>query len=107
MEKEWVPHTRPAQLAMAKRWIKMLPDKEKEWQIPKKMIQRMRELTADAEALHTIAESLEGTKEDDTRAKAAFHKLIVYMKDMRAKIGFYVAADGSGLYRSRLPVRSS
>jgi len=107
MEKEWMPHTRTAQLAMAKRWIKMLPDREKEWQIPKKMIKRMRELAENAEALHTIAESIEGTKEDDTRMKTAFHELVAYMKDIRAQIGFYTAADGSGLYRSRFPVRAS
>ena len=28
MRTDWMPHTRPAQLAMAKRWMDLLPGKE-------------------------------------------------------------------------------
>ena len=107
MEKSWIPHARFAQLAMAKRWVELLPGKEKEWKITRVMIQRMRELTADAEILHTRTEDHKATREDETLARTAFHELITHMKDLRAKFGFYTAADGSGLYRPRFPVRAS
>jgi len=107
MEKNWIPHTRSAQLAMAKRWVVLLPGKEKEWQIPRVMIQRMRELTADAETLHARTEDHKATMEDEALTRTAFHELITHMKDIRAKFGFYTAADGSGLYRPRFPVHAS
>ena len=107
MEKNWIPHSRSAQLVMAKRWVDLLPGKEKEWQIPRAMIQRMRELTADAELLHARTDDPKATKGDEALARTAFHELVTHMKDLRAKFGFYTAADGSGLYRPRFPVHAS
>jgi hypothetical protein len=40
MNTNWLPLTRSAQLAMAKRWLDLLPSKEQDWRIPEGMTQR-------------------------------------------------------------------
>jgi len=88
MSGDWMPHTRPAQLAMAKRWLDLLPAKEADWRIPEGMIQRLGELTGEAEALQDRANSPEGTKGDAARARTAFAELVAHMRDIRRRTFF-------------------
>jgi hypothetical protein len=83
MRNDWMPGTRAAQLAMAKRWMDLLPGKEDVWRIPQGMVQRLGELTGEAETLQDRADSPEGTKGDAARARAAFHELAAHMMDIR------------------------
>jgi hypothetical protein len=76
------------QLAMAKRWMDLLPSKEAAWSIPQGMIQRLGELTAEAETLQDRADSPEGTKGDITRAQTGFHELVAFMRDIRRRVFF-------------------
>jgi hypothetical protein len=83
-----MPHARPAQLAMAKRWIDLLPNKEDAWRIPEGMVQRLGELTGEAETLQDRADSPEGTKGDAARARTAFAELVAHMRDIRRRTFF-------------------
>jgi len=73
---------------MAKRWLDLLPSKEQDWRIPEGMIQRLGELTADAESLQDRADSPEGTKGDAVRARTAFAELVAHMRDIRRRVFF-------------------
>ena len=86
--RDWMPHTRPAQLAMARRWLDILPAKEQAWNIPAGMTERLGELMSDAIATQDRAESPEGTKGDAARMRTAFHELIAHMRDIRRRVFF-------------------
>jgi hypothetical protein len=88
MSNDWLPRPQAAQLAMAKRWLDLLPGKEAEWRIPEGMIQRLGELTGEAETLQDRANSPEGTKGDASRARTAFHELAAQMRDIRRRVFF-------------------
>ena len=88
MSGDWMPHTRPAQLAMAKRWMDLLPNKEEAWRIPEGMVQRLGELTGEAATLQDRADSPEGTKGDAARARTAFQELVAHMRDIRRRVFF-------------------
>jgi hypothetical protein len=90
-----MPSTRPAQLAMAKRWMDLLPGKEEAWRIPEGMLQLLGELTGEAETLQDRANSPEGTKGDAARARTAFLELVAHMRDIRRRVFFMPPlADG-------------
>jgi hypothetical protein len=88
MNTDWMPHTRSAQLAMAKRWLDLLPAKEQDWRIPEGMVQALGELTGEAETLQDRADSPEGTKGDAARARTAFAELVAQMRDIRRRVFF-------------------
>jgi len=88
MNTDWMPHTRSAQLAMAKRWLDLLPAVETEWRIPSGMIQVLGELTQEAEAMQDRANSPLGTKGDAVRARTAFQELVAQMRDIRRRVFF-------------------
>jgi hypothetical protein len=73
---------------MAKRWLDLLPGKEQAWRIPEGMVQRLGELTAEAESLQDRADSPEGTKGDAARARTAFLELVAHMRDIRRRVFF-------------------
>jgi len=88
MSNDWMPSSRSAQLAMAKRWLGLLPGKADAWRIPDGMIEQLDELAVEAEALQDRADSPEGTKGDAARAIAAFHELVAQMRDIRRRVFF-------------------
>jgi hypothetical protein len=88
MSNDWMPRTRPAQLAMAKRWIEVLLVKYTAWRIPEEVVLKLGELTAEAEALQNRADSPDGTKGDAARARTAFHELVAHMRDIRRRFFF-------------------
>jgi hypothetical protein len=88
-----MPSTRPAQLAMAKRWLELLPAKEQAWRIPAGMILLLGELTGEAEMLQDRANSPSGTKGDAERARLAFHALVAQMRDIRRRVFFMPPLD--------------
>jgi hypothetical protein len=88
MSNDWMPAARAAQLAMAKRWLDLLPNKQEAWSIPGGMVLQLGELTAEAETLQDRANSPEGTKGDAARARAAFHELTALMRDIRRRCFF-------------------
>ena len=93
MRNDWMPSTRSAQLAMAKRWMELLPLKEAAWRIPEGMILLLRELTVDAETLQDRADSPIGTKGDAERARLAFRALVAHMRDVRRRVFFMPPLD--------------
>jgi len=88
MSSDWMPSRRSDQLALAKRWLGILPGKETAWRIPEGMIARLALLAADAEMFQTRADSAEGTKGDIARARTAFHALVAHMRDIRRRVFF-------------------
>jgi len=48
MARDWMPHTRAAQMSMANRWNDVFVEKAADWGIPQTMVNRLRLLTADA-----------------------------------------------------------
>jgi len=85
---DWMPHTRPAQLLLARRWFDLLPEKETAWRIPAGMLQRLGALISDAELLQERAESSLGTKGDAARVRAAFAEMVAQMRDIRRRVFF-------------------
>jgi hypothetical protein len=83
-----MPGTRAGQLAMAKRWLDLLPNKESAWSISEGMVQQLGELTGEAETLQDRVDSPEGTKGDAARARTAFHELVSFMRDIRRRVFF-------------------
>ena len=88
MAGDWMPHTPSRQLAMAKRWIDMLPEKETEWRMPAGMLQLLGELIQEAEMLQDRANGPFGTKGDAARARTAFQQLVSVMRDIRRRVFF-------------------
>jgi hypothetical protein len=88
MRTDWMPSTRPAQLALAKRWLEVLVAKYTAWRIPEEMVLKLGELSAEAEALQNRADSPEGTKGDAARVRTAFHELVAHMRDIRRRSFF-------------------
>ena len=85
---DWMPSTRPAQLAMARRWLDVLPAKETAWRIPTGMIVRLEEVTGDAISMQDRADSPQGTKGDAARARTAFAEMVAVMRDVRRRVFF-------------------
>jgi len=83
-----MPHTRPAQAAMAKRWLDILPVKEQAWRIPEGMIDLLAELTGEAITMQERSNSPEGTKGDAARMRTAFAELVAHMRDIRRRVFF-------------------
>jgi hypothetical protein len=52
------------------------------------MVQRLGELTAEAETLQDRADSPEGTKGDAVRSRTAFQELVSHMRDIRRRVFF-------------------
>ena len=90
---DWVPNRRSDQLAMAKRWMELLPLKEAAWRIPEGMLLALRELTVEAEMLQDRADSPIGTKGDAGRARLAFRALVAQMRDIRRRVFFMPPLD--------------
>jgi len=88
MAGDWMPHTPSRQLAMAKRWIDMLPEKEQDWRMPAGMLQLLGELIQEAEMLQDRANGPFGTKGDAARARTAFQQLVSVMRDIRRRVFF-------------------
>ena len=88
MRTDWMPNTQAGQLAMAKRWLDLLPSKKDAWRIPEGMIDKLSELTSEADVLMVKASSPEGTKGDAARARTAFHELVAHMRDIRRRVFF-------------------
>jgi len=100
MSGDWMPHTRPAQLALAKRWLDVLPGREQDWQIPGGMVQRLGALTGEAENLRDRANGPEGTRADAASERTAFQELVAHMRDIRRRVFFIpplTKADFAGL----------
>jgi len=60
--RDWMPHTRPAQLAMARRWLDILPAKVQAWNIPAGMIERLEEVMVEAISTQDRAKAPKGRK---------------------------------------------
>jgi hypothetical protein len=88
MAGDWMPHTPSRQLAMAKRWIDMLPEKEQDWRMPAGMLQLLGELIQEAEMLQDRANGPFGTKGDAARVRTAFQQLVSVMRDIRRRVFF-------------------
>ena len=83
-----MPHTQAGQLVMARRWMELLPGKKEAWRIPEGMVEKLAELTDDADYARARANSPEGTKGGAARARAAFHELAAHMRDIRRRVFF-------------------
>jgi hypothetical protein len=90
---DWMPSTRAAQMAMARRWLELLPAKDADWGIPEGMVYRLGELTGEAIIMQERAESPNGTKGDAERARLAFHALVAFMRDIRRRVFFIPPLD--------------
>jgi hypothetical protein len=83
-----MPAARAARLALAKRWLDLLPGKAQAWRISAEMIEELAVLTAEAHALQGRAGSPEGTKGDAARERAAFRALTAVMRGIRRRCFF-------------------
>jgi hypothetical protein len=83
-----MPAARDAQLAMAKRWLDLLPGKAQAWGVPAVMIERLAALIAEAVLWRDRAGGPEGTKGDAARARAAFRALVACMRDIHRRVFF-------------------
>ena len=88
MSTDWLPRRRSDQLAMAKRWLDLLPAKEAEWRIPAGMIQRLGELVQEVEELQDRAGSPLGTRGDAERLRLAYQAMVAHMRDIRRRVFF-------------------
>jgi len=80
MRNDWMPARRSDQLAMAKRWMDVLPRKAQAWRIPMDMVQRLEFLTGEAMVLLDRADSPEG--------RTAFAEMVAHMRDIRRRTFF-------------------
>jgi len=88
MGRDWMPHTKPEQLVMAKRWIDVLLDRKDDWDIPESLLRPLVELTGKANYLLDKSNSLMGTRIDAASARAAFQELVAHMRYIRRRTFF-------------------
>ena len=86
MGKDWLPHKRDDQIAMAKRWLEILPAHEEDWRIPAGLVPALAALTLETETLRDRSNSPEGTRGDAARFRAACTELAACMRDIHRRV---------------------
>jgi hypothetical protein len=84
--KDWLPHSRTEQLAMAKTWMDRIAVKKTDWNIPEAALLELGTLYAVARtALTTAQEETTRTPVATAQCKTAFDALIAFMRDMKKR----------------------
>ena len=95
MARDWLPHKRDAQIAMARCWMEVLPAKEAEWRIPDGMVARLAALTQEAERLRERTFGWEGTRGDAARFRDALAEMTAFMRDIHRRVFFIPPLTGA------------
>jgi hypothetical protein len=88
MRTDWLPASRAGQLAMAKRWLELLPERIVIWSIPEHMVTWLKNQTRETETAYERANSSEATKGDIARVRTRFQELVNIMRRLRRRYFF-------------------
>ena len=80
---DWLPSKRVERLAMARKWIKTLNEKGKAWEITKKEIDQLTELSEKAEELFRQVQSAERTMGITALCTESFQELTKFMRELK------------------------
>jgi thioesterase domain-containing protein len=82
---EWLPSSRTEQLAMAKNWNAILPDKAAAWGIPSATVQTLDDLTAAANEVLSLAITSARNAVTNQQVRTAFGELTDCMRDIKRR----------------------
>jgi len=83
--KDWLPGSRTEQLAMAKNWNAILPDKAAAWGIPSATVQTLDDLTAAANEALSLAITSARNAVINQQVRTAFGELTDCMRDIKRR----------------------
>ena len=86
--REWLPGSRTEQLAMAKNWNAILPDKAANWGIPTATVQKLHNLTETANGALSLAITSARNAVINQQVRTAFGELIDCMRDIKRRYFF-------------------